>query len=60
MGQYGFKDSKSRKTPKLHDWFKSYNNFTTVLSKNSKNSNIGMWGVYPEAIDWNITMHTLI
>ena len=27
-------------------------------SKNSKTSNVGIWGVYPEAIDCNIVMHT--
>ena len=30
------------------------------FSKNSKTSNICMWGVYPEAIDWNIVVHTQI
>ena len=54
---YGFNDSKSRRTAKLHDRFK---NFTNVFSKNSKNSNIGMWGVYSEAIDWNIMLRTKI
>ena len=33
MGQYGLKDFKSRRTTKLHDWFKSYNNFTTYFQK---------------------------
>ena len=28
---YGSKDSKSRKTSKLHDWFKSYNDFNYVF-----------------------------
>ena len=23
-------------------------------------SNVGMWGAYPEAIDWNIPLHTQI
>ena len=36
---------------------------TTILmpfffSKKSKTSNIGMLGVYPEAIDWNIEAYT--
>ena len=48
MGQYGFKNSKSRRTAKVHDWFKSYKNVNIVFSKNSKTSNIGMWDVYPE------------
>ena len=30
------------------------------FQKNSKTSNIGMWGVYPEAIDWNIALLTQI
>ena len=38
---------------------------TTILTlfqkKNKKNTfNIGMWGVCPEAIDWNIVLHTQI
>ena len=37
---------------------------TTILSpfffKKLKTSNIGMWGVYPEAIDWNIALLTWI
>ena len=38
-----------------------YSNFTTVFfQKNSKTSNIGMWGVYPEAIDWSIALLTQI
>ena len=44
MGQYGFKDSKSGRTAKLHDWFKSYS----------------MWGVSPEAKDWNFALRTQI
>ena len=60
MGIYGFTNSKSRRTAKLHDWFKSYSNFITVFSKISKTSNVGMWGVYPEAIDWNIALRTQI
>ena len=60
MGLYGFKESKSRKTAKLHDRLKSYNSFNTVFSKNSKNSNVCMWGVYPQGIDWNITLRTQI
>ena len=34
---------------------------TTILLMyffNSKTSNLGMWGVYPEALDWNIGLHT--
>ena len=30
------------------------------FSKKLKTSNVGMWGVYPEAIDWNIALHTQI
>ena len=30
------------------------------FSKNSKTSSVGMWGVYPEAIDWNIALPTQI
>ena len=33
---------------------------STVFSINSTTSSIGMWGVYPEAIDWNIALHTQI
>ena len=58
VGQYGFKNSKSRRPAKLHDWFKSYNNFTTVFF--SQKSKTSMWGVYPEGIDWNIALHTQI
>ena len=36
---------------KLHYRFKSYDNFITVFFKQIKTLNIGMWGVYPEAID---------
>ena len=28
--------------------------------KKIKNSNIGIWGVHPEAIDWNIVLRTQI
>ena len=28
--------------------------------KTLKNSNIGMWGVYSEAMDWNIALHAQI
>ena len=31
MSIYGSKDSKSIRTSKLHDWFKSYNNFTDIF-----------------------------
>ena len=54
VGKYGFKDSESRRTAKLHDWFISNHNFDNAFSKNSKNLSVGMWGVYPEATDWNI------
>ena len=37
MGLYGFKDSKSRRTTKLHERFKSYSNFNTVFFKTLKN-----------------------
>ena len=57
MVHYCFKGSKSRRTEKLHDWFKSYNNVDPVFSKTS---NLGIWGVYPEAIDWNIALCTQI
>ena len=30
------------------------------FQKNSKTLDIGMWGVYPEAIDWNIALLTQI
>ena len=36
---------------------------TTILPtclKKKKTSTIGMWGVYPEATDWNIALHTQI
>ena len=37
---------------------------TTILSpffsKNCKTLNIGMWGVYPKAMVWNIALHTHI
>ena len=33
---------------------------TAFFQKKSKTSNVGMWGVYPEAIDWNIALHTQI
>ena len=56
VGQYGFKDSKSRRTAKLHDGFKSYNNFTAIFSKTTKTSNVGMWDVYPEALDCKIAL----
>ena len=52
-------DSKSRRTAKLHNWFKSYHNFTNIFFY-SKTSNVAMWGVYPEAIDWNISLRTQI
>ena len=32
----------------------------TFFSKNSETSIVGMWGVYPEAIDSNIALHTQI
>ena len=28
------------------------------FQKIQKTSNVGMWGVYPEAIDWNIALRT--
>ena len=35
---------------------------TTILPHflffNSKTANVGMWGVYPESIDWNIALCT--
>ena len=31
VGLYGFTDSKSRRTSKLHDWFKSYNDSYNVF-----------------------------
>ena len=54
-------DSKSRRTAKLPDRFKSYSNFTTVFFKKKSNtSKKGMWGVYLEAIDRNIALLTWI
>ena len=52
-------DSKSRRTAKLHGQFKCYKNVIT-LKKKSKTSNVGMGGVYPDAIDRNIGLHTHI
>ena len=43
----------------MHEWFKSYNGFTTIKKK-VKTSNTGIWGAYPEAIDLNIELHTQI
>ena len=44
----------------MHNRFKSYNYFITVFSKKSKTSMVGVWGVYPEAMDWNIALRTQI
>ena len=47
----------------MHYRFKSYDNFITVFFLVFfiiKTSNIGMWGVYPEAIDLNIVLRTRI
>ena len=44
----------------MHDRLKRNSNFTIVFSKNSKTSYLGMWGVNPEAIDWNIALPTHI
>ena len=49
--QSGFKDSKSRRTAKLHERFKSNNNFIDLFSKYSKTSKIAMFGVDPDAND---------
>ena len=59
MGKYGFRDYKSRRTEKLHDQFKSYNNLPPFFFY-SKFLNVGMRGVYPEAMDLNIALHTQI
>ena len=34
----------------MHDWFKSYKNFETNIFQ-KKTSNVGIWCVYPVAID---------
>ena len=44
---YCSKDSKSKRTSKLQDQLKQN-------VKNLKTSNIGIWGFFPEAIDWNV------
>ena len=51
MGILGFKDSKSRRTSKLHDWFESYNNLPPFFFLKKK---------YPEAIDLNIALRSQI
>ena len=33
---------------------------STKKKFNQKSSNVGMWGVYSEARDWNIALHTQI
>ena len=60
VGKYDFKDSKSGRTSKLHYSFKSFGKVRKKLEKNFKKSSVGMWGVYPEAIDLNIALHTQI
>ena len=61
MSKYGFKDSTTRKTKKLEDWFKNYKKKIIFFSKQiKKTSNSGVWGVYPKAMDWNFALHTQI